>query len=90
MSKPQRRRPNRVREYRESLYLTPEELAERAGVSSRTLWSVETGYPCRLVTRRAILKALGVARRDAARIFPPEIRPHAPLRPGPGPERPQP
>lgn len=62
--------PNRVREHRESLYLTPEELAERAGISCRTLWSVENGHACRLVTRRAILKALGVPRREAWRVFP--------------------
>ncbi len=74
MSQPHRRprvrRPNRVREHRESLYLTPEELAKRAGVSCRTLWSVENGQACHLVTRRAILKALGVTRQEAWRVFP--------------------
>ena len=64
------RRPNRVRELREALYLTRDEFAERAGISSRTVWSVENGYSCRLVTRRAILKALGVPRRDAEQVFP--------------------
>ncbi len=69
------RRPNRVRQFRESLYLMPEELAELAGVSTRTLWSVENGYSCRLATRRSILKALGVAREEAGLVFPADAAP---------------
>ena len=50
--------------------MTREELAERAGVSLRTIWSVEKGMPCRLVTKRRILQALGVAKRNHAQVFP--------------------
>jgi DNA-binding XRE family transcriptional regulator len=63
-------RPNRVRKLREDRLMTREELAERAGVSLRTVWSVEKGLPCRIVTRRKILQALGVTRRDRALVFP--------------------
>ena len=61
---------NHVRRLREDRLLTREELAERAGVSLRTIWSVEKGMPCRLVTKRKILHALGVAKRDHAQVFP--------------------
>lgn len=61
---------NRVREIREELLLTREELAERAQVSLRTVWSVENGRPCRLPTKRKILKALGIARKDQKLAFP--------------------
>ena len=61
---------NRVRRFREDRLMTREELAERAGISLRTVWSVENGMPCRLVTKRRILQALGVAKRDHAQVFP--------------------
>ena len=63
-------RQNLVRELREERLMTREELAERAGLSTRTLWSVESGFRCRLVTKRRIVRALGVARRDHRRVFP--------------------
>ena len=80
------RRPNRVRQFRESLYLLPEEFAELAGVSTRTLWSVESGYSCRLATRRSSLNALGVAREEAGLVFPADTprRPSAPEIDSPG------
>jgi transcriptional regulator with XRE-family HTH domain len=61
---------NRVRELREDRLMTREELAERAGVSLRTVWSVESGKPCRLPTKRRILEALGLARTDHREVFP--------------------
>ncbi len=60
---------NRLRRLREERLLTQAELAEKAGVSARTLWSVENGNPCQISTRRAILRALGVARRRGAELF---------------------
>jgi len=68
---------NHVRSLREDRLMTREELAERAGVSLRTIWSVEKGMPCRLVTKRRILQALGVAKRDHARVFPAPSREEA-------------
>jgi predicted transcriptional regulator len=49
--------------------MTRKELAARAGVSVRTIWSVENGSSCRVETKRRILRALGVARRDHGRVF---------------------
>lgn len=61
---------NRVREIREECLLTREELAERANLSLRTVWSVENGHPCRLPTKRKILQALGIARKNHKVVFP--------------------
>jgi len=61
---------NRVRELREARLMTREELARRAGVSERTVWSVENGRPCRIHTKRRILRALGLARSEHLRVFP--------------------
>jgi len=66
----QTRVENRVRELREDRLMTREELAARAGVSLRTVWSVESGNPCRLPTKRRILEALGLARTDHREVFP--------------------
>lgn len=61
---------NRVRELREDRLMTREELAERAGVSLRTVWSVESGRACRLPTKRKILAALGLTREEHREVFP--------------------
>ena len=61
---------NRVRELREDLLMTREELAERAGVSLRTVWSVEKGVPCRVLTKRRILEALGIPKEEHKTVFP--------------------
>ncbi len=50
--------------------MTREELAERAGVSLRTIWSVERGNACRLPTKRKILEALGLSREEHREAFP--------------------
>ena len=39
---------------------TQAELANRAGISARTIHAVEKGRPCRQATKRKILVALGV------------------------------
>ena len=61
---------NRVREIREEQLMTREELARRASVSLRTIWSVEAGHDCRLETKRAILRALGIPRTQHRTVFP--------------------
>ena len=61
---------NRVREIREERLLTRDDLARRAGVSLRTVWSVGAGHVCRVDTKRAILRALGVARSRHRDVFP--------------------
>jgi DNA-binding XRE family transcriptional regulator len=72
------RRSNRVRALREDRLMTREELAERSGLSVRTVWSVENGYPCRLLTKRRILRALGLSSEDHTRVFPSPARHAAP------------
>ena len=63
-------RKNRVREYREERLMTRKELAARAGLSVRTVWSVEKGLPCRLPTKRKILRALCLGKSEHRLVFP--------------------
>jgi transcriptional regulator with XRE-family HTH domain len=51
---------NRIRAARQALGWTQNELAEKAGVSPRTIHAVEKGRSCRQATKRRILAALGV------------------------------
>jgi transcriptional regulator with XRE-family HTH domain len=51
---------NRIRAARQALGWTQNELADKAGVSARTIHAVEKGRPCRQTTKRQILNALGV------------------------------
>ena len=39
---------------------TQTDLADRAGVSARTIHAIEKGRPCRQATKRKILRTLGV------------------------------
>lgn len=59
-----------IRWLREEALLTQEELAARAGVSLRTIWSVEHGRDCRTPTKRRILQALGVPKHRHHELFP--------------------
>lgn len=51
---------NRIRAARQAHGWTQNELAERSGVSARTIHAVEKGTRCRQATKRQILSALGV------------------------------
>lgn len=51
---------NRIRAARQALSWTQDDLAQRAGVSTRTIHAIEKGRPCRQATKRHILNALGV------------------------------
>ncbi len=51
---------NRIRAARQALGWTQTDLADRAGVSARTVHAVEKGRSCRQATKRLILAALGV------------------------------
>jgi len=64
------KRSNRVRELREDLLMTREKLAKRAGISLRTVWSVENGVRCRVMTKRRILEALGISKNEHRTVFP--------------------
>lgn len=47
-------------------------LAKRAGVSLRTITSIEHDFGCRNETKRKILNALGIAFEDRKLVFPNE------------------
>jgi transcriptional regulator with XRE-family HTH domain len=51
---------NRIRAARQARGWTQSELAQKAGVSARTIHAVEKGRACRQATKRRILTALGV------------------------------
>jgi transcriptional regulator with XRE-family HTH domain len=61
---------NRVLLLRIDLLLTQRQLARRAKVSLRTIYSVERGMRCRRDTQRKILRALGVPFERVREFFP--------------------
>ena len=61
---------NRVRAARQALGWTQNDLAERAGVSARTIHAIEKGRPCRQATKRKILRTLGVPWEQRGEYFP--------------------
>jgi DNA-binding XRE family transcriptional regulator len=61
---------NRIRAARQALGITQNELAEKAGVSPRTIHAVEKGRSCRQATKRRILVALSVPWEARAEYFP--------------------
>lgn len=61
---------NRVKEIREDLLMSKAELARKAGISPLTLDRIESGKPCRMVTMRKIILALGLNLADREKVFP--------------------
>ncbi len=61
---------NRIRAARQALGWTQSELADKAGISARTIHAVEKGRPCRQATKRKILIALSVPWVVRADYFP--------------------
>ena len=61
---------NRVRAARQALGWTQNDLAEKAGVSARTIHAIEKGRPCRQATKRKILRTLGVPWEQRGDYFP--------------------
>ncbi len=61
---------NRVKEIREGLLLSKAELARKAGISPLTVDRIEKGEPCRMVTMRKIILALGLGLSDREKVFP--------------------
>ena len=64
-----RKQRNNVRKIRESLLMSKAELARTAGVSALTIDRVESGYQCRLETKRKIILALGMQISDRTKVF---------------------
>jgi transcriptional regulator with XRE-family HTH domain len=61
---------NRIRAARQALGWTQTDLAEKSGVSPRTIHAIEKGSTCRQATKRRILSALGVPWELRAEYFP--------------------
>jgi len=60
---------NTLKQVRESLLVSKAELARKAKVSPITITRIESGYPCRMETKRKILLALGLKLTDKQKIF---------------------
>jgi DNA-binding XRE family transcriptional regulator len=60
---------NRVKRIREAKMLSKTQLAKLAGVSPLTIDRIEKGMPCRIITQRQIILALGSNLSQRRRIF---------------------
>jgi DNA-binding XRE family transcriptional regulator len=65
---------NRIRAARQAQGWTQDELARKAGVSTRTIHAVEKGRSCRQATKRHILNALAVPWELRDEYFGPMLR----------------
>jgi DNA-binding XRE family transcriptional regulator len=63
-------RKNSLKRIRESILMSKAELARKADISPFTISKIEKGLPCRLETKRKIIKALGYKLSDRDKIFP--------------------
>ena len=61
---------NRIRAARQAMGWTQNDLADKAGVSARTIHAIEKGRPCRQATKRKILIALAVPWTARDEFFP--------------------
>jgi len=60
---------NNVRTIREGRMMSKAELAKAADLSIPTIDRVEKGYPCRMETKRKIIRALGISLQERSRVF---------------------
>ncbi len=67
--KKSRRGNNNVRNLREAKMMSKAELAREAGISVLTIDRVEKGFPCRMDTKRKIIKALGMGLEERESVF---------------------
>ena len=63
------RHPNNVRDLREAQMLSKAALARKAGVSPLTIDRIESGFDCRIDTKRKIVLALGFRLSDKDKVF---------------------
>ena len=61
---------NSLKRIRESILIGKAELARKADISLNTISRIEQGLPCRMVTQRKVIKALGYKLSDRDKIFP--------------------
>jgi len=64
-----KKKKNNVRKIREALLMSKAELARKSGLSALTIDRVESGYNCRMDTKRKIILALGLRLTDKDRVF---------------------
>jgi DNA-binding XRE family transcriptional regulator len=62
--------PNKIRELRMARLWSQFILAKRARVALRTVHAIEKGKPCRLCTKRRLLRALGIPFEQWRDVFP--------------------
>ena len=60
---------NHVRKIREAQLLSKAELARKAGLSPLTIDRIESGYSCRMDTKRKIILALGMKVSEKEQVF---------------------
>jgi DNA-binding XRE family transcriptional regulator len=60
---------NNVKAVRESRMIGKTELAKAAGISRLTIDRIEKGFPCRIVTQRRLISALGLKLSQRRRVF---------------------
>ncbi|MCB0218051.1 MAG: helix-turn-helix transcriptional regulator [Chrysiogenetes bacterium] len=63
------RHQNNVRDLREAQMLSKAALARKAGVSPLTIDRIESGFDCRIDTKRKIVLALGFRLSDKDKVF---------------------
>lgn len=60
----------KLREIRMKALMTQRDLAHKAGVCVRTIYSVEAGHSCSLTTKKLVLQALGLTFLDQDKVWP--------------------
>jgi len=65
---------NSLREIRKSFMISKTELARKANVSPNTITRIEQGLPCRIETKRKVIKALKHINSDENEVVAPFIR----------------
>ena len=73
---------NSLKEIRESLMISKVELARMSDLSLKTITRIEQGLPCRVETKRKIIRALGSMSSDEKEIIASVIRDNGGLRSG--------
>ncbi|MFH1761240.1 MAG: helix-turn-helix transcriptional regulator [bacterium] len=63
---------NYIKKIREERLISKSELARKAGISPITIDRIEGGHPCRVETKRKLIKALGYTLSERTMVFPEE------------------
>ena len=67
-------RKNSLKEIRESLMISKVELARKTDLSPKTITRIEQGLPCRMETKRKIIRTLGSINADENEVMASFIR----------------